>query len=176
MTRENRHTRTLTHTHSLTQTCAASLFTRKQLGEECGKNMLPDLFWIVLTSLVTHCHFEAFRGTLDTPQTDCNAGLWSAAGCLYCYDLCPIVKEITVPYDGVPWFHNMHMVPVKKNKKKHEICIHDKNITIKDCLTFISQLDQKTCFNDKDGDRHNEISTSGKSCDHPHSLLNKYTW
>jgi len=69
-------THTHTHSLSLTQTCAASLFTRKQLGKECGKNMLPDLFWIALTSLVTHCRFEAFRGTLDTSQTDCKVGLW----------------------------------------------------------------------------------------------------
>lgn len=114
----------------------------------------------MLTLLVTHCHFEAFRGTLDTPQTDCNAGLWSAAGCFNCYDLCPIVKEITVPYDGAfgsitcIWF-------LLKKKKKYMRFVHDKNITIKDCLTFISELDQKTCFNNKDGDRHNDISTSG---------------
>lgn len=83
------------HTHDLS--C-------KQLGEECGENMPPVLFWIALALLVTHCHFEAFRGTLGTSQTDCNVGLWSAAGCLYCYEICPTVQEIT-------YLTMVHMVP-----------------------------------------------------------------
>lgn len=92
-----------------------------------------------------------------------------AVGCQNCYDLCPIVKEMTIPYDGAfgsitcIWFLFKKKQQQKKTLRFVSMCIHDKTTTIKDRLTFISQLDQITRFNGHNGDRHNNTSTSGKS-------------